>query len=506
MVNQADQMSRLELRRLPTAIGGLDEVLAGGLVRGGFYLISGWPGTGKTVLGNHLAHAHARNGGVTLFTTVLAETHDRMLAHISNFRFFAPDQIAQRVHYVNIYDELQQDGLTGALDLLRRLVREYHATLLVIDGASLLEDFTPSRLQYHRFIYDLHAQLAALGCTSVLLIDHGGPNAHPLAARVDGVIVLEDESLALRDVRFLHVLKLRGVDYLRGRHLFAITEAGIEVYPRLESALRQSPPSVVEQRERLPFGVAGLDDMLRGGLVSGSTTLILGTPGAGRTVTGLHFIVEGARRGESGLIVSFHETPARLISKAETIGLDLGRQVEEGRVQILWYPALELLPDAWAQEVLAAVEQQGPARLLVDSLSEVDRLLQVTPQRVPAFLAAFTGALRPRNVTSLFTAETRTLVSAAVDIPIPALSATMENVILLRYVELRSHIHRLISVIKVRESDYDSSIREFSITDRGMEVATTFESAEAVLTGVARYAPGSSWPADSQHGGGEPSL
>ena len=504
MVNQIGSTSRLDLKRLPTEISGLDEVLAGGLVRGGFYLVTGSPGTGKTVLGNHLAHNHARNGGVTLFATVLAETHDRMLAHISNFRFFAPDQIAQRVHYVNIYDEIHQDGLSGALDLLRRLVREHHATLLVMDGASLLEEFTPSRLQYHRFMYDLHAQLAALGCTSLLLIDHGGPGLHPLAARVDGLIVLEDESVDLRDVRFLHVLKLRGVDYRRGRHLLAITDAGIEVYPRLEATSDLFPPMTTKSGERLAFGVTGVDDMLQGGLPVGSSTLILGTPGTGRTVTGLHFIVEGARRGEPGLIVGFHETPPRLAGKAENLGLELGHFVKEGLVQILWYPPLELLADAWAHQVLTAIEQQRPRRVLVDSLGDVERLLQLTPKRLPAFLAALTGALRAREVTSVFTMETRTLVGGIIDLPIPAISTTLENVILLRYVELRSQIHRLISVMKMRESDYDSSIREFSITERGMEVATTFESAEVVLTGVAHQTPLASRPAGSQHGSGEP--
>ncbi|CAA9545511.1 MAG: Circadian clock protein KaiC [uncultured Thermomicrobiales bacterium] len=472
--------------RLATGIAGLDEIVQGGLIRRGIYLVGGRPGTGKTTLANHMAFNHAAAGGNAIFATVLAETHGRMLTHLSGFAFFDAEQVANRVHYVSIYDQLNQEGLRGVLDLLRRQVREHRATLLAIDGAGLFGEFAASPLEYRRFAYELHAQLGSLGCTVLLLMEYEAQDQNPIAAHVDGIIVLEDEHAGLRDTRILHVLKLRGSNYLRGRHSFEITGTGVEVYPRLEALLTDaSTPHPPVRRDRKATGVAGLDDMLRGGVLVTSSTLVLGALGAGKTVTGLHFIVEGARRGERGLIVSFNEPPPRLIAKADAIGLDLGGHVANGTVKILWRPPQELLMDAWGRDLLAFVAEHEPRRLFLDAVTDLQRLASFA-DRLPAFLAALTAELRARDVTSLLAAEFNTLLGDDLDVPVPAVASTAENVVLLRYVELRSQLHRLISILKVRESDYDTSIREFLITPDGIDVAGSFESAEAVLTGVTR--------------------
>ena len=476
------------LDRLQTHVPGLDAVLAGGLVRGGIYLVGGRPGAGKTVFGNHLAHNCARRGGTVVFGTVMAETHDRMRAHLSGFDFFDASLMARRVHYVSLYDELHEGELERTLEVLRRLVREHRASLLVIDGANAFGDFAPSAVDYRQFIYRLQTQLAALGCTTVLLVDYDGRGDHPIAGHVDGIILLELDSVGLRDVRLLHVRKLRGVGYLAGRHPFVITSAGIEVFPRLEALLTGAQTEPAAQRRRLAFGIEGLDGMLRGGVMQDTTTLVLGSPGAGKTTTCLHFLIDGARRGERGLIATFHESPDRLIAKASAVGLDLGSYVDSGLVRILWHAPLELLLDAWNRDLLAAVEAHQPARFVIDGLTELQRLTAY-PERLPAYLAALTSLLRARGATTLLSAEATTVVGAPLDLPIPTLAATVENAILLRYVELRSQLHRLISIIKTRESDYDTSIREFRITAHGLHVAASFESAEAVLTSLSGGGP-----------------
>ncbi len=479
------------LERLATGVAGFDEVLNGGLVRGGVVLIGGQPGTGKTTLGNHLAYNVAAIGGVAIVATVLAETHARILVHLEGFDFFDPTQVAQRVHYVSLYDELTASGLDGVVDLLRRLVRERQARLLVIDGAGVFEEFAPSPVAFRRFTAELNAQISALGCTAVLLIDHDHEELQTIGFHVDGILVLEDKSVGLRDMRLLHVVKLRGVNHLRGRHHFAITSGGFEVYPRLEATPRAAIPPSVDPRDRQAFEVPGFDEMLHGGLVAGSTTLLEGSPGAGKTIAGLHFIVAGARRGERGLIVRFHEAPAWLIAKATGVGLELGRHVETGGVHIVWHPPLEQSVDAWARELLEAVAKHRPRRLFVDGLADVQRLV-VFSERWPALLSALTNALREQGVTSIFATETSTVVGAALNVPVPAVSATIDNTIVLRYVELRSRLRRLVSIVKIRDSDFDPAIREFLIGERGIEVSDMFESTEAILTGVARQVPGGS--------------
>jgi circadian clock protein KaiC len=439
---------------VPTAIGGLDLLLDGGLRRGGPYLVAGPPGSGKTTLGNQLAFARARAGDVAIYATVLAETHERMLVHLRGFEFFAPEVVAQRVHYVSLYDELSEQGLSGALSLLRRLVREHPAALLVIDGASLFDDFALDAVPFRRFMSELHAQTAALACTTLLLADDeartGGAS---IGYQVDGMIALEDQSEGLCDLRLIRVVKLRGADPLRGRHHFAITRAGVEVSPRLEAVVgrRQHGADDAPAPGRQEFGVEGLDEMLGGGLPEGSSTLMLGLPGTDKTIGGLHFIAAGARRGERGLIVSADESPRRLMGKADRLGLALSGEVDAGHVRIVWQPVPDVSVDAWAHRLLAVVDDD-----------------------------------RPRRVGVLIAADLRALVGTQIEIPPPAYPVTVENAILLRYVELRSQLRRLLSIVKVRDAAHDTSLREFVIDPGGIDVASTFESADAVLSGLAQ--------------------
>lgn len=475
------------LEQLATGIAGLDQVLVGGLVRGDAYLVIGEAGTGKTTLANQVAHNVARAGGIAVFVTLLAEQHDRMLAHLRAFGFFDRSLVGGRVHYVSLYDALRRGGREAVLDQARTLVRERRATVLLIDGAGHLGHNAVSEVAFSEFVLSLSTHLSLLGCTTLLFsdqTDHG--TAH--ASLVDGIVRLHDDPVGLAQLRRLEVIKMRGVDYLRGRHQFAITDAGVEVYPRLEASVARSPAASVDQPQRAAFGVEGLDEMLEGGLIAGSSTLLLGAPGAGKTTLGLHLIAEGARVGQAGLIATFHETPARLIAKAQQLGLELEQLVEADRVRILWRPPVEMPLDGWAQELLAEIEQHQPKRLFIEALTDLERVA-VSPNRIFGFLAALTAQLRARGITTLITAEVPSVVGGPPTLPQPALSASIDNAILLRYVELRSQLHRLLSIVKTRESVHDTSIREFQITSRGLAVAATFESAEAVLTGIARMVP-----------------
>ena len=470
--------------RVPTGVPGLDTVLQGGFLAGNAYLVVGEPGTGKTTLGNQLAFAHAAAGGTAIVATLLTETHDRMLAHLDGFRFLDPGQVGRRVHYFSLLPALTEGGLDAVLEGLRRAVRDHGATLLVVDGAAAAEEVAASGLDFGRFVLGLQARAALMRCTVVLLALGRSGEARGAAASADGVIELLQEPVASREVRWLRVAKLRGSASLTGRHQFGVGEAGVEVYPRLEAALTGAEPPKGEAGDRAAFGVPGLDAMLDGGLPRPSSTMVLGTPGAGKTVLGLHFLAEGARRGEPGLIAGFHETAPALADTAAGVGLDLGGDIDAGLVRVLWQPPLERSPDAWAWELLAAVEAHRPRRLVVDAFTDALRLFAV-PQRQTAFLQALSNELRARRVTALFVVEIDTYVSAELATPFPAVSATMDHAILLRAVELRSRLHGLVSVLKMRQSGFDRAIREFAIGTGGMDIGEPFDRAAGLLTGGA---------------------
>jgi circadian clock protein KaiC len=468
--------------RVPTGIPGLDTVLRGGFLKAGIYIVRGEPGAGKTILGNQFCFNHVAAGHRAVYVTLLAETHDRMMQHMRTMSFFEPALIPDGVYYVNGFRVLEEEGLKGFIDLLRREIRTHNVTLLVLDGLVVTEEASGSERDFRKFIHELQAHIAIEGCTAVLLTNGRRSEYHPEHTMVDGLIELHDVLFGMQAERELEVRKLRGTDALRGRHSFRITDAGIVVYPRIEVLLAR--PSVDDQwaDERCATGVNQLDAMLGGGIPRGTTTLVLGASGAGKTSLGLHFLSQSSAE-EPGLFFGFYEMPLRLRVKAANIGIRLDSLIEQGHLEILWHPATEDILDALGNRLLDAVRRRRIKRLVLDGLLGLQELAADRPHRIGRFLTALANEFRVLNVTTFYTAETRNLIGPVIEGPTIGLSTIAENLILLRYVELRSQLRRLISIIKMRDSDFDSSLREFQITSAGFEIARTFDSAEAILSG-----------------------
>lgn len=335
------------LARLPTGISGFDAITGGGLPARRTVLVTGAPGTGKTTFGNQLAFAHAARGGQVIVATLLTESHDVLLENLQSFRFFDADIVGERVRYLSLLTPLMEGGLDATIAALRREVRQGNATLLVVDGTAIADDFASSTFDLRRFAQQLESQSSLLGCTTVLLTSTSAKDSDPLWAHVNGVVLLTNRLVDSRHARMLELVKMRGARYADGAHEFVIREDGIIVFPRLESlAGRHRQPQ--NARHVLGTGVVGLDAMLGGGLMPLSTTLVMGTPGAGKTILGLSFLLEGAGRGERSLFASFHETVDDLATTAKGIGLDLRSHIESGLIRVLWNPPLELSVDEWA--------------------------------------------------------------------------------------------------------------------------------------------------------------
>ncbi|MEO8285005.1 MAG: ATPase domain-containing protein [Chloroflexota bacterium] len=496
---------------MPTGIRGLDTILHGGFFSSGIYLIAGEPGSGKTILSNQIAFNHVASGGRVVFTSLLSETHARMFAQLSSLSFFDEGPIGGALYYISGYGVLQKDGLKGLLSLLQSAIQDHQATLLVIDGIMHAEPFASSGPTIKEFVHSLHQYAEASGCTILLLSSRGSGTGSgtgngnkavesdrvSLETTVDGVIELCRERVGMQSVLELEVQKFRGSAHRRGAHTMEITGNGIEVYPRTELLLSSSASSASSvqairtgpaSRERLPFGIERLDEMLLGGLLHGSTTVLLGPPGSGKTLLGLHFLAEGARRDEPGLYFGLNEPPPLVIDAADEIGLDFTGFVSEGRIEIFWQPALEASLDLLAQDVLATVRERGVKRLFIDGLDAFSDVSAYS-ERLALFLTALTYQLRALGVTTLTSVELEHLFGPTVEIPIKGVFAIVENIIFLRYVELRAQLYRFISVLKARRSKHDLAIREFTIGEAGIEVSDALASAEAILTGLARPLP-----------------
>jgi circadian clock protein KaiC len=471
----------VEHPRLRTRVKGFDRLLDGGLLAGDAYLVTGGPGTGKTTLGNQLAFQHAAAGDSAVIFMLQTEPHEWMLAHLGGFDFVRPELINKRIHYVSLLRQLETDGLSGVLHSIQTEVREHDASLIVLDGAGLVESYADTEPGYGRFVRDLQARASMLNCTCVLLSSR---TVQPvLAPYVDGVIELDFEAVESRDSRWVRVAKQRGAHHLTGRHQFSIDRRGLTVYPRLESVTYIECPPWPDSPTRLSTGVVGLDSMLDGGLNEGSTTAVFGTPGIGKTLLSLQFLGAGAQAGETGLHVTFQEPAAALIATSDRLGLPSAELLRSGRVQVKWEPALEQSPDAWVWSVLETVEELRPTRLTIDAFTDVARMFAV-PSRQTSFGVAFSNELRSRGVTTLVNLELESFVSQTVDFPVPKISPMIDTGILMRSVELESAIRKMISVIKHRQSWFDSTIREFGIDLGGIMVGDRFDGSK-LLTGSA---------------------
>jgi circadian clock protein KaiC len=473
-------------QRVSSGIHGLDTLLNGGWLYGGTYILTGSPGTGKTILGNQFCFSAVASGGRAVYVTVLAESHGRMLQHLESMRFFRPEAVGKSLHYISGYATLKSEGLAGLGRLLFKSVREHEATVLVVDGLAAVEESAGSRLAFREFLHSLCVHNALAGCTALLLTGMQENPANPQFAMVDGVVMLSAELRGLKSVRNIEVQKFRGSAQIAGKHTFDITPEGLRIYPRTEALYSRQPGVEPDVNTRLRFGVPRLDEMVGGGLVAYSSSLLFGSPGGGKTLLSLHFLAEGARRGESCLYYGFTETGPRLELKAQCVGLDLRPLVQSGRLRLESRVSVETLPDGLVQDLLGLVEQHRPQRLVLDGIEPFLRNESIEPERSPRFVTALTNELRARRITVVMTQQNNSLFGPELAPSLEGVEAIIDNILFVRFVEMRSQLYRMISVMKMRESDNDPALRLFSVSSKGIHVEETFESAEAVLTGQAR--------------------
>jgi circadian clock protein KaiC len=472
------------LARLPSGIRGLDEILRGGFLEGGVYIIQGSPGAGKTVLANEICFRHAADGGRAAYVTLLAEMHTRLLQHLRPMSFFDESVISKSLYYVSAFHTLEGDGLKGLIDVLRREIKGQRANLLVVDGLVAAQESAPTDREFKKFIHELQAHASANGCTVLLLTSGVLRTVSAEHTMVDGVLDLEDQLFEFRTERSLLVRKFRGSGFLRGRHSFRITDDGVTFFPRIEAAYASASRPDVISDAKIALGIAGFDKMLLGGLPAGTTTCLIGASGIGKTTIGLHYLSVSTPQ-EPGLLFGFFEPPQRLIQKARHQGLEVNAAIERGDVELLWQPQRENILDELAHRLLEAVRRRGVKRLFIDGLGGFLESA-TSPQRVSRFFSCLTNELRALGATTIFTMEVPEIVGPVVRVPSTGLSALLENLIFLRFVERGSSLHRLVSVHKVRDSGHDPCLREFFITDRGVHAGAVFSGVEGVTTGVAR--------------------
>jgi len=474
----------LKLERVPTGIAGLDRILCGGLLSGGVYIIEGVPGTGKTILANQICFNHVASGGHVAFVTLLAESHTRMLQHLQPMTFYKEEAIPERLYYVSGFRVLENEGLKGVIDLLRREIKGHQASLLVLDGFATTEESASSPREFKKFVHEVQSHAAAMECTVLLLTNGSEREISPEYTMVDGVIHLENTLFEHRTERTLQIGKFRGSDFLPGRHPFRITGRGHEIFPRVEAAF--AVPTVRDDYSprRQSTGIASLDEVLGGGLLAETSNGLYGPTGIGKTTFGLQYLAPCSER-EPGTFFGLFESPERLRARAATLGIDLRGLERRGAVELIWCPQGEHILDELGHRMVDAVRRRGVKRLFIDGYGALVESA-TDPGRMTRFISTLGNELRALKATVVISMESRNIMGSAAELPEKGLSSLLEGLILMRYTELDGRIQRVVSVTKIRDSGFDPSLRRFEITSGGIQIGGALHGVEAALSGFAR--------------------
>jgi circadian clock protein KaiC len=474
-----------------TGIAGLDNVLAGGLTPNRLYLVEGVPGSGKTTLALQYLLEGVKHGERVLYVT-LSETEDELRAAARTHGWSldgvtirqlvpAPESLQPDSQYTMFHPSEVELGETTRSMLAE--VERIKPTRVVLDSLSELRLLAGNALRYRRQVLALKQFFVGRRST-VMLLDDLTAVEHDLQVQsiAHGVLRLEQTASDFgSERRRIRVVKFRGRRFRAGYHDFTIQRGGLEVFPRLVAAEhRQERP-----KELLPSGLVALDSLLCGGIDGGTSTLIVGAAGAGKSSLAALFVAAAAARGQSSAMFLFDESVQTLLGRCRGLNIDLARHIDAGRVLLRPVDPAEMSPGELAQAIRRAVEDDGARVVVIDSLNGYlnampdERFLAVQLHELLSYLGQ-------QGVATIIVAAHAGLIGSNMTTPVDA-SYLADAVVLLRYFEARGEVRQAISVMKKRAGEHERTIREFRMVDGTISVGEPLRNFRGVLTGVPQY-------------------
>ncbi|MBW1993344.1 MAG: AAA family ATPase [Deltaproteobacteria bacterium] len=458
-------------RVMKTGIPGLDTIMQGGFISGYSYLLAGSTGSGKTILSLQwlLSDEKLLNDGKCQFIT-LAERADELHANVDGFGWsldkidivdLSPPGTPGDVEEYQVFSPSEVE-LSTTWKAIYDAIEKRKPEKLVIDSVTLLSYLSTDDYQFRKHLLVFVNYLKSIKCTTLLVYDPTEMDKDAaLALSVDGVIYLDRTLSQSRviDLRTIEIQKLRGSDYLSGKHHLRITHAGITVYPHII----QKEPVESLSNEALTSGIAELDELLKGGLDAGTTTLITGPAGVGKSTLGMQYLLSEARKGNSSVLYSFEEHEPFIVKRAENLGMDIRPYIENGTIKIVFVNPLELYPDELLQMIRGEVKR-GVKTVVFDSMRGYNLSIEQFGN-VLSHMQNLINFLKTKKV-SVFIINELELITGDIRLTDYGISYAADNALLLRFAEVDGKIIRLISCMKKRLGEYESELRELIISNK----------------------------------------
>ncbi len=465
--------SKVAIHMIPTGVRGLDDILGGGIPEFSFNIIAGTPGCGKTTLAHQIVFANATVQKPSLYFTVLGEPALKMLRYQQQYTFFDETKLGKAIRFVNLSEVVLEKDLNAVLEEIISQVKTLQPGIVVVDSFRTVVRkamVSESELEMQSFLQRLAQFLTSWEATTFLVGEYEPDEIrdNPLFTVVDGLFWLSQVAERNSVIRKLQVIKSRGHASVPGLHTFRISENGLQAFSRTLGLMGKKTKQ--SRTQRLSTGISELDEMLGGGILQGDSVLVAGPTGTGKSALATHFIAEGLRNGEPGIMAIFEERPPGYTDRAAGFGLDLETPQTDGTLEILYLRPLDLSVDETMQEILDAIDRIGAKRLVIDSLVGFEMAL------APAFRTDFReslyrmiGALTGAGVTVLSTVEVEDSFNAF-SFSHYTISFLTDDIIRMRYVEIDGQLRKVMVVVKMRGANHSKDIREYIITEKGVVI------------------------------------